>query len=217
MPWPTTTTFLEDCMSPRLSSRYCRNVASCEAAITVCSPWSISRCERLETAGRIREGRGRPGRPGRRGRPWATWATWTTWVDVGEWATARQREGERRDCPGSSGRSAPNSWWWTSRTWCTSTGSPTTRGSAPSRAPSPNPRCASHRRRAAPPGSVPPHPQKPRSIPGPASSARRRAAQAKCYAQRCRISLARPASAHCKNGPKLIRPTPSGPKDAGSA
>ena len=46
MPWPTTTTFLKDCMSQRLGSRYCRYVASCEAAITVCSPWRTPGCER---------------------------------------------------------------------------------------------------------------------------------------------------------------------------
>ena len=45
MPWPTNTTFEVDRMSPRLSSGYCRNVASCEAPITVFSPRSPTGCE----------------------------------------------------------------------------------------------------------------------------------------------------------------------------
>src|SRR5947207_3347517 len=45
MPWPTTTTFDVDRMPPRLSSGYCRNVASCEAPITVCSPSPQTTCE----------------------------------------------------------------------------------------------------------------------------------------------------------------------------
>ena len=40
---------------------------------------------------------------------------------------------------------------------------------------------------------------------------------AECYAQRCSICVACPDRAPCRNGPKLIRPTPSGPNDAGSS
>src|ERR1700738_3558021 len=45
MPCPTTTTFDVDRMPPRLSSGYCRDVALCEAPITVCSPLPALRCE----------------------------------------------------------------------------------------------------------------------------------------------------------------------------
>jgi hypothetical protein len=38
-----------------------------------------------------------------------------------------------------------------------------------------------------------------------------------CYAQRASISLACAERANWKNGPKLMRPTPSGPNDAGSS
>ncbi len=37
------------------------------------------------------------------------------------------------------------------------------------------------------------------------------------YFQRSRISFALVASAACRNGPKLMRATPSGPNDAGSS
>src|ERR1700682_3346073 len=45
MPWPTTTTFDVARMKQRLSSGYCRNVALCEAPITVCSPLPSHRSE----------------------------------------------------------------------------------------------------------------------------------------------------------------------------
>src|SRR4030088_1347367 len=49
MPWPTTTTFDVARMKQRLSSGYCRNVALCEAPITVCSPLPPPRCEPFTT------------------------------------------------------------------------------------------------------------------------------------------------------------------------
>jgi len=47
LPWPTTATLDVDRMPQRLSSGHCRNVASCEAPITVCSPSPPAGCERF--------------------------------------------------------------------------------------------------------------------------------------------------------------------------